>query len=236
MKFFKWTVFSVLFLFFLSSAHAATEVTITPEQMQGWLERYLSENRALLPDADVSFSRINLPESFTVPAGFIEAQVVPSDTDLLSSRRFSVTIYSDGRPVDNRTVYGELQALAPVVVLARSMRRGTVLRPGDLLMTELDITRLRDPCLDLDEVVGKTLRRSGRRGDVVSKRYLDIPDLVKRNDVVTIFLQRGGLFLTAKGVARMSGQAGETIRVRNIGSNREIFCQVTGPNQVRVIF
>ena len=236
MIFLKWAVFVFLFLLPVTTVHAAPEVTISPEQVQAWMDRFLVENRPLLPDAEVSFARINLPEPFPVPAGVIEAQVVPSDTDILSSRRFALTVYSDGRPVENRTVYGELQALAPVVVLGRNIRRGTVLRPGDLLMTEMDIVRLREPCLDLDEVVGKTLRRSGRRGDVVGKRFLTVPDLVKRNDVVTIFLQKGGLFLTARGVARMSGQEGENIRVRNISSNREIFCQVIGPNQVRVIF
>ena len=230
-------VFMILFLMsFAGTVRAGDEVTITPDRVRTWMTRFLEESRDMLPDAEVSFTRLNLPESFSVPAGDIQAQVVPSDTDILSSRRFSLTVYSDGRPVDTRTVYGELQAVAQVVVLAGNVRRGEVLDSRDLFMTEMDITRLRQPCLDPEEVVGKTLRRSGRRGDVLSKRFLTTPDLVKRNQVVTISLQKGGLFLTARGVARKAGQKGETIRVRNIGSNREIFCRVTGPNRVRVIF
>lgn len=224
-----------VFLCFSGAARAA-EVTITPDRVRGWMDRFLEESRDMLPDAEVSFTRLNLPEPFSVPDGDIRAQVLPSDTDILSSRRFSLTVYSNGRAVDTRTVYGELQALAPVVVLAENVRRGEILDAQDLLMAEMDIVRLRRPCLDPEEVVGKTLRRTGRRGDVVSKRFLTTPDLVRRNQVVTISLQKGGLFLTTRGVARMAGGKGETIRVRNISSNREIFCRVTGPNRVRVIF
>ncbi|HKK33491.1 MAG TPA: hypothetical protein VJ934_08015, partial [Desulfomicrobiaceae bacterium] len=99
-------IFMILFLMsFAGTVRAGDEVTITPDRVRTWMGRFLEESRDMLPDAEVSFTRLNLPESFSVPAGDIQAQVVPSDTDILSSRRFSLTVYSDGRPVDTRTVY-----------------------------------------------------------------------------------------------------------------------------------
>ena len=60
--------------------------------------------------------------------------------------------------------------------------------------------------------------------------------MIQRGDRVEILARRGSLVLTAVGEARQDGQGGETIRVMNSDSRREILCQVQAPGQVSVEF
>ena len=52
--------------------------------------------------------------------------------------------------------------------------------------------------------------------------------MIKRGERVEIRVQRGALMLTAAGEARQDGFEGDSIRVKNIESHREILCQARG--------
>ena len=58
--------------------------------------------------------------------------------------------------------------------------------------------------------------------------------LVARNATVTIVLQTGSLSLSAVGRAVEEGSRGDTIRVLNVASNRQIEGTVVGPDTVSV--
>ena len=51
-----------------------------------------------------------------------------------------------------------------------------------------------------------------------------------------IQVQKHGLMLTAAGEAKQDGLTGESIRVVNNGSRKEVICQVVAPGLVKVEF
>ena len=203
-------------------------------QIERMLHRFLQKNQGRLPKAQLRLTDVQLPDEVVVPHGKLTHQVVPSNPKILGSRRFNVTLRVDGRLVKNLTVRARLEALAPVAVAAADLTRGTMLGPADVQQVVADISALRDPCFTLEDLIGKRLKRSLRTGQTISRKQVDFPPMVRRGQVVEIRVQRGGIMLSAKGEARQNGQQGETIRVRNTASRRELLCRVLAPGLVEV--
>jgi flagella basal body P-ring formation protein FlgA len=60
------------------------------------------------------------------------------------------------------------------------------------------------------------------------------PEVVARNDIVTIVYQAPGVTLTLRGQARDGGALGDTIGVLNVESKRVVQAVVSGPDRVTV--
>ncbi|OHB24727.1 MAG: flagella basal body P-ring formation protein FlgA [Desulfuromonadaceae bacterium GWC2_58_13] len=198
------------------------------------LADYLHANRGFLPQARISFKALRFPPTFFLPRGPLTTEVLPSDPQILNSRRFSIIFRIDGVTVENLSIRGELEAIAPVVVAATELSRGGVLSSRDLNLVEMNIVGLRNPCFELDELVGKKLKRSLRQGVPLDRGTVEFPPMVARGELVAIILRHGSMELTARGEARQDGQSGETIRVRNNASQRDILGRVAAPGIIEV--
>jgi flagella basal body P-ring formation protein FlgA len=212
------------------------EILVKPAQLRQFLQNYLEQHRSQLPPARIRFKELRLPDPFAVPAGKLTCEITPADPLILPSRRFNLILRVDGRVVENLAVGATLEALAEVAVATGDLRRGAVIDERDIRIAELDLNQLRSPCFDVDELVGKRLKRSLRAGDAFERASVDFPPLIKRGEMVTITARKGGLTVTAKGLAQQHGQEGDLIRVRNTSSNKDILCKITGPESVVVEF
>lgn len=213
---------------------AAGEQRLTAADLEAILNDYLRSQQPRLPQAQYRLRNLRLPAVTLLPAGTLHTQVVPANPQILGSRRFNLVFLVDGRAVTNLTVNAEVEALAPVVTAASELRRGAVIGEQDLLLTVVDISELRDPCLQPEALVGKRLKQNLRAGQALERTVVEFPPLVRRGETVTISVRRDGIALSARGEARQNGQQGEAIRVRNLGTGREIMCRVTAPGQVEV--
>jgi flagella basal body P-ring formation protein FlgA len=88
----------------------------------------------------------------------------------------------------------------------------------------------------VDEVVGKRALRLINTNEVLRIDLVEMPPVVKRNDIVTLVAEKGLLRITAKGEVKENGRRGERIRVINLDSNKEIYARVIDANTVRVEF
>ncbi|MDY0267639.1 flagellar basal body P-ring formation chaperone FlgA [Trichloromonas sp.] len=209
-------------------------LVIDQPALEKLLSGYLEANRERLPKARIAFKNMQFPPSFVLPKGKLATEVIPADSRILGSRRFTVIFRVDGQVVRNLSLRGELEALAPVVVAAADLDRGTILNEADLDRVEMDLTSLRNPCLDPDEFLGKKLKRPVRQGTPLDPATVEMPPVVSRGETVTILLRRGTLSLTARGQALQNGLRNETIRVRNNDSQRDISGRVVEPGVVIV--
>ncbi len=198
------------------------------------LADYLQANRGFLPQARISFKALRFPPTIILPRGQLTTEVLPSDPQILDSRRFSIVFRVDGEAVENLSIRGELEAMALVVVAATDLSRGSVLSSQDLNLVEMDIVGMRNPCFDINELTGKKLKRALRLGSPIDRTTVEFPPMVARGEVVTIILRHGSMELTARGEARQDGQSGETIRVRNSASQRDILGRVVAPGVIEV--
>lgn len=134
-------------------------------------------------------------------------------------------------------VQAKVAVMERVVVSVRPLQRGEVLRADDLELAERDLASLRGGYYRvLDEVVGMKLKRSLGVGLPLQQSMLALPIAVRRGDKVSIRAMGGGLDVRMQGEALESGARGETIRVRNLSSKRELEARVAGPGQVEVDF
>lgn len=118
----------------------------------------------------------------------------------------------------------EIEAQAKVAVAARLLRRGTVLRAGDLRLAERDVRRMHsDWFTDSESLIGLEVQRTLREGSPIRSRDVDQPLLIRRNDRIRIQGGSGGrVSITARGRALEDGREGERIRAENIDSGREV--------------
>ena len=129
----------------------------------------------------------------------------------------------------------EVRHMVSVVVARNPIYRGETVERDDLARESRDTGGLRGGHFtDPAEITGQQAERRLRPGRVISARDVAPPVLVERGSRVTITAGSGGFAVSVKGEALADGRKGETIRVRNLSSEREVDAEVVGPGRVRV--
>jgi flagella basal body P-ring formation protein FlgA len=154
------------------------------------------------------------------------------------SQRFEGTVEMTGslslrkRPV---RLTGTLTETAEVVIIARALSRAESVRESDILVERRPRAEIAGDVLTKSSlVVGQAARRALRAGQTVRPADLMKPDLVGRNDVVTILFEMPGITLTARGKVVDAGAEGDTVAVINHQSKRVLHATVRAPGVVVV--
>ena len=220
----------------VSSTDGSARQLIDQPEIRQVLEDYLAEESDRLPQVELVLSSVVLPKEFMVPQGHVDHQIIPAKPGVIGSRRVTLLTRVDNAVVSNQSIRVELKAMAEVVVVTANLRRGETLDASNTVLQQQDISKLKQPIFNLEDIYGQQLKRSLRLGQPLALKEIDFPPTIKRGDRVEIHAQRGGLVLTAAGEARQDGLSDETIRVMNISSQKEILCRVLAPGLVRVEF
>jgi len=122
-----------------------------------------------------------------------------------------------------------------VAVLTRNIERADVLRTSDLVIERRPKAELNggEP-ISRVAAIGMQTRRPLRAGQALKTLDLAKPDLVQRDQDVTIVFQTAGIYLTTRGKALDSGSEGDTVSVLNVQSKRTVSGRVSGRGQVSV--
>ena len=121
----------------------------------------------------------------------------------------------------------------PAVAVEHPVMRGEVLKESDLIV-------LRRPKSEggaiatIAEAVGFAARHELRPEQPLRTADLTKPDIVQRNDTVSIVYQAPGVVLTLRGVAQSSGALGDLIGVLNADSKRIVQGVITAPGRITV--
>jgi flagella basal body P-ring formation protein FlgA len=123
-------------------------------------------------------------------------------------------------------------AAADVLVAARTLRAGTLVEPGDVIL-------LTDPAplgaaQAPDEAIGQEARVTLYAGRPIPVASLGPPAMVERNQLVTLVFQAGGLEIRADGRALGRGAEGESVRIMNLSSRSTVSGTIAGPGLVSV--
>jgi flagella basal body P-ring formation protein FlgA len=119
------------------------------------------------------------------------------------------------------------------VTVDHPVERGQMLKASDLAVLrrpKSDTGALTDP----KAVAGLAARHALRPGQALTTGDLMKPEIVARNDTVTIVYQAPGVMVTLRGLAQEPGALGDTISVLNVDSKRVVQAAVSGPDQVTV--
>ena len=119
------------------------------------------------------------------------------------------------------------------VAVEHPVEHGEVLKASDLTLLRRPKTEHGD-ISDIATVVGRAARHQLRPGQPLHDADLMKPELVQRNETVTIVYEAPGIVLTLRGQAQESGALGDTVGVLNMQSKRVVQGVVSGPGRVTV--
>lgn len=124
---------------------------------------------------------------------------------------------------------------AEVAVLTRNVDRNELLRSADLVVERRARAELAggEPA-SRDLAVGMQMRRQARAGQSLRTTDLAKPDLVTRDQNITIIFQTAGIYLTTRGKALDTGSEGDVVSAVNGQSKRTVTGRVTGRGQISV--
>jgi flagella basal body P-ring formation protein FlgA len=119
-------------------------------------------------------------------------------------------------------------------VLARNVERNEVLKSSDVVVERRPKAEVGADAAARDRAVGMQARRQLRAGQALRVADLARPDLVQRDQNVTLIYESPGLYLTVRGKALEGGTEGDVVNVMNLQSKRTVSGTVSGRGQVSI--
>jgi flagellar basal body P-ring formation protein FlgA len=152
------------------------------------------------------------------------------------SGRFDVSfeIANDASVPTKLRFTGSAVETVEAAVLARGVERNEVLKSSDVLIERRPKTEVGNDAAGRDNAVGMQARRQLRAGQALRVNDLSKPDLVTRDQNVTLIYESSGLYLTIRGKALEGGTEGDVVNVLNLQSKRTVSGVVVGRGQVSV--
>ncbi len=122
-----------------------------------------------------------------------------------------------------------------VVVAARSIPRGRVIRAADLRLEPAQPgSRSIGAVASIEDVIGKEATRSLVAGNAVDARSLRMPILVRRGEVLRVTVHVSNVTITTNARAMDEGSQGDLIEVQALDSRERFVAHVTGIQEVAV--
>jgi flagella basal body P-ring formation protein FlgA len=119
-------------------------------------------------------------------------------------------------------------------VLTRDVERSEVLKSADVVVERRPKAAAGSDAATRDRAVGMQMRKQLRAGQALRTTDLAKPDLVQRDQNVTLIYEAVGLYLTVRGKALDGGTEGDVVNVLNLQSKRTVSGVVTGRGQVSI--
>ena len=119
-------------------------------------------------------------------------------------------------------------------VLARNIERNEVIKSSDVVVERRPKAEVGADVAARDRAVGMQARRQLRTGQALKAADLAKPDLVQRDQPVTLIYEATGLYLTVRGKALDGGTEGDVVNVLNLQSKRTVTGTVIGRGQVAI--
>ena len=119
-------------------------------------------------------------------------------------------------------------------VLVRNIDRNELLKASDVVVERRPKAEIGGDAAARNLVIGMQARRQLRAGQALKVADLVKPDLVQRDQTVTLIYEAAGLYLTIRGKALDGGTEGDVISVLNLQSKRTVTGTVIGRGQVSI--
>jgi flagella basal body P-ring formation protein FlgA len=182
------------------------------------------------------------PRELVLPEGQLDVQT-SLQTGSVASGFLTVLVEAtsmDGRgtrATRSATVAFRVTGDQPVLVAVRELTRGSAVTAADLRVERRPLERLpRHALADPREAIGKEVVRAVAAGEAIGAASVTAPRVLRRGSPVTLLLEGPGFRIAARGTASEDGIVGQTIKVVNQSSRREMSGRVEDERTVRVPF
>lgn len=172
-------------------------------------------NRGILNDA------MNMQIALDAPLPALTAAATAEPVSLVilrympGSSTFSARFNVAGveTPLD---VSGQIQLLIEAPHLARTLPAGAIIGSNDIEMRLVPLNYAENAgVVGVEDIVGKQLQRQTRAGVLIRSGDISAPELISRNDLVTVIYRQGPLTLTTRGQALNAASKNQQVSVLN---------------------
>jgi flagellar basal body P-ring formation protein FlgA len=154
------------------------------------------------------------------------------------SGRFDVSLELPGSAAARKLLLrftGAISETFEALVPARAIAQGEVLDAGDLVTARRPKSESGPNTVrETEQAIGFAAKRALRAGQVIRRNDLAKPQLVARNEAVSIAYVVPGIVVSIRGQALEPGAMGDVINVLNVQSKKTLQATVTGPGRVSV--
>jgi len=218
------------------NVHRQAQV-VGAEAMTEIFKQHVLKN-ASWPEETLHFENVRVGGPVTLPFGDLSWEVKDrANTDYLGEVALVISFLVDGTVVRKVPLSGKVGLERAVVRATRNIHAGRIIEEQDLtVVRELRFDSGKDLLTDMEEAAGKRAVRSLDGGQLVERKMIEDPPLVKKGDRVRIEAAGGRIRVTAMGRVMQDGRSGEQVKVMNLMSGKEIHATVTGAGVVAVSF
>ncbi len=211
--------------------------TITAQEIEDCVVQALAAKFSLGTPADIEL---------TFDGGLQAVQVEPDakgapdvariDYDARSGRFHAALQIPAGRSARTPLrLSGRAVATVEVATVARAVERGAILKDADVVLERRPRARIgHDVVTDRAQAVGLAARNSLQPGQPLRAAQLMKPELIRRNEQVTLVYEVPGITLSIRGKATEGGALGDVIAVLNEQSKRVLQGVIVGPGRVAI--
>ena len=207
--------------------------TIATSEIEGLIAASLASQFPMGAAEDIAVTFDQAMRGVHVDAGLTSAPHLAGLSYNQRNGRFDAILDVPGAP--RRRITGTAIPTTSILTLSRPIARGEVIKTSELVMERRPRSEVTaDVLTDVDQINGLAARsalgsnRPLRSGDLMK------PELVRRNDNVTLVYEVPGITLTLRGKASDGGAEGDAIEVLNVQSKRVVQGVIIGPGRVLV--
>ncbi|MHC4356286.1 MAG: flagellar basal body P-ring formation chaperone FlgA [Planctomycetota bacterium] len=190
-------------------------------------------------DSGYQWNVVRAPKDFAVPGAARSLTLSPRlvRSNVKNQARVEIAILSNDKKIGVREVIFDLKYSCRQAVAEVDIAAGAIIGPDNVRIEE-NASGRREP-VGWESPYGLVAKRAVRAGTVVRPHMVgpvQTPIIVKRNHGVVIRIERPGFLITAVGTALSDGKAGQSIKVRNVDSQRIIVARVNDDGSVEPVF
>src|SRR5262245_14032620 len=208
---------------------------LDPQSMEAVVRQALSR-RLLQTSQRASIGDIRGLSTVFVPSGPVQYEVtVPRRSALLGPTPFTLAIQVASKVEKQLHGTAYITIAQEVVSLVRPIAQDEIITADAVSRTQVPVTHpMRQAVTQLEDVIGKRARRSLASNASLSTQDVATSPVVHKGDLVRIVLESSLIKVSTAGEVLEAGKVGDTIRVKNTTSNREVRAQVIDKQTVRI--
>lgn len=198
-----------------------------------------TELTAALPEADdeedlevilpASLTNIRISDSNSTAMVINQLDLSPRTKSFRASM-----VFGEGQNQSQRTIEGRYTLRRKVPVMNKPIARDQIITANDIDWTRIEERAIGRLITSADDLIGMAARRRIVEFQPLNPSDIEEPNVVTRNQLVTIVYHVPGMTLTARGRALRDAAEGASVSVLNLSSNRTIQTTAIGPGQVAV--
>lgn len=151
----------------------------------------------------------------------------PSD---FISKRLTIQLSCSAPQSWSIYLIAEIGLYKEVIVFSEHLTKGRLIQDSDLKTDLVDVNDIRESYYkEKSAIIGKELKRNIKSGEIVREVLLNMPQVIKRGQLVSLMAVSSAISVETTGTAMSDGRIGDIIRVKNNRSER-IVSGIVQPN------